>query len=138
MLRKLLVVGLVSTTMLACSKKSNEEHKSVSNPLPDRPIISVAGNWDSFDGTDPNHAIFNLTQSNIAVSGSFNLNSGAMIASVTGSCDTDIFRFSLSEPAPCPGTFTGSAVFNGAQLQGSLTGSDCGGPATVTFQLHKI
>lgn len=96
--------------------------------------ITVTGGTQAPPGTQFT-AVFTLAQSGTSVTGTFST-AGGLSGQISGSVSGQSFAFTISQGAPCPGSFAGSATVSGSetQLSGSYSGSDCNG----TLQLSAV
>jgi hypothetical protein len=59
--------------------------------------------------------------------------SGSISGTVSGSTITFVFH----QTEPCPGTFSGTATFDGDRLTGTYSGSGCRGNVTASLELNR-
>lgn len=141
MSRKIILVLAIPlfVSFSGCKKSSSDHHDNPVTTGKQVELLNVAGNWSSQDApTDPDVILFSLSQTGSSVTGTFNLNSGSVVGTISGSVTDTLFSFTLTEPAPCAGTFKGSAVLNKEKLEGNFKGTDCDGTFEGTFQMHRI
>ena len=93
---------------------------------------TVTGGTEAPPGTQFT-AVFTLAQSGTSVTGTFST-SGGLSGQIAGSISGQAFALTISQGAPCPGSFSGSATVSGSgtQLAGSYSGSDCNGTLQVS------
>lgn len=77
-----------------------------------------------------------LTQSGTTTTGTAAYSAGNKTFTVSGTVTGHTWTFQMTEPAPCAGTYTGTATV-GANMQGSLGGSDCSGNVSMTFTASR-
>ena len=99
--------------------------------------ITVTGGTQAPPGTQFT-GVFTLAQSGSGVTGTFST-AGGLSGQISGSVSGQAFAFTISQGAPCPGSFSGSATVNGSetQLSGSYSGSDCNGTLQVSAVATK-
>jgi hypothetical protein len=105
---------------------------------------TVTGTWNATVTANPAAgpfaagqftATFTLAQSDAAVSGTYTTSDGAS-GTVSGTVSLHTLSFTLTQSAPCEGSFTGAGTIIDAwtQMSGGYAGSDsCAGSFTVNF-----
>jgi hypothetical protein len=78
-----------------------------------------------------------LTEYLGTLSGSFSITGAYGSGSVSGTVTGSTVSFVLHQTAPCAGTFTGTATFDGDRLTGSFSGAGCRGTVTASLEVNR-
>lgn len=83
-------------------------------------------------------ATFTIVQAGSTFTGTFSTG-GGFSGSLNGTVSSQTFSLTITQGAPCPGTFTGAGTANSTvtQMTGSYSGSDCNGTLAVDFVATK-
>lgn len=85
--------------------------------------------------------LFTLSQSGSAITGEYGTGSTGSDTSgtVVGTVSGRTLAFTLTEDAPCGGTFTGSATVgrSSVSFSGAYSGDDCSGTTEASFSASK-
>lgn len=115
--------------------------------LASSPHANLAGTWDvtltTTGGTQgpigtQTPAMAEIVQRARVLSGTLTM-PGGLSASLDGLVTGQEFDLTVTQSAPCPGSFTGTGAANLAltRITGSYSGSDCNGALTVDFVATK-
>jgi hypothetical protein len=124
---------VLCVAVFACGGNDSPSGASTSTDL--------SGTWDA-TYTVPGlsiGAVFQLSQTNSAVTGTYVVSGGAPTGNVTGTVSGDQITFRFDQNQPCPGTFNGTGTISngGRRITGSYSGSDCSGSLAPTFVADK-
>jgi hypothetical protein len=99
--------------------------------------ITITGGEQMPPGTQYN-ASMSLNQSGNDVTGNFTLG-GSLTGQISGTLNGSEFTFTLTQNAPCPGTFNGSGTvgYPGERITATYTGSDCNGSVEADLVATK-
>jgi hypothetical protein len=78
-----------------------------------------------------------LTEYLGTLSGSFSITGAYGSGTVTGTIDGSAVSFVFHQTDPCPGSFTGTATFDGDRLTGTYSGSGCRGNVTASLEVNR-
>ena len=78
-----------------------------------------------------------LTEYLGTLSGSFSITGAYGSGTVTGTIDGSTVSFVFHQTDPCPGSFTGTATFDGDRLTGTFSGSGCRGNVTASLEVNR-
>ena len=99
--------------------------------------LTVTGGVQAPVGTQLT-ATFTIAQTGSTITGTFSTG-GGFSGSLSGTVSGETFSLTITQGAPCPGTFTGAGTATSAvtQMAGSYAGSDCNGTLAVDFVATK-
>jgi hypothetical protein len=91
------------------------------------------------DRDNPFSHTVNLTLSEYlgTLTGSFSITGAYGSGTVSGTITGSTVSFVFHQTEPCPGTFTGTAMFAGDHVSGIYSGSGCRGDVTASFELDR-
>jgi hypothetical protein len=91
------------------------------------------------DRDNPFSHTVNLTLSEYlgTLTGSFSITGAYGSGTVSGTITGSTISFVFHQTEPCPGIFTGAAMFAGDHVSGTYTGSGCRGNVTASFELDR-
>jgi hypothetical protein len=112
---------------------------------PESDETSLTGNFHGMvegleiDRDNPFSHTVNLTLTEYlgTLSGSFSITGAYGSGTVTGMIDGSTVSFIFHQTDPCPGSFTGTASFDGDRLTGTFTGSGCRGNVTANLEVDR-
>ena len=101
--------------------------------------LTVTGGVQAPVGTQLT-ATFTIAQTGSTITGTFSTG-GGFSGSLSGTVSGQTFSLTITQGAPCPGTFTGAGTAPSSntqnQMTGSYSGSDCNGTLAVDFVAPK-